>query len=138
MSKSDAFEAAILDLVFKGTAIANLADNAASSPLTNLVVHLHTADPGESGTQATNQATYGGYAAVNVARGAGWTRSITTISPTADILFPAWASGASNTITHFSVGNGTMIFYSGTVTPNISVSSGVQPKLSTNSTITED
>ena len=55
-------------------AIANLADNAASSPLTNLYVALHTADPGESGTQSTNEISYTSYARVAVARSsAGWT-----------------------------------------------------------------
>jgi hypothetical protein len=49
MSKSNAFENDLLKLIFNATAIANLADNAASSPLTNLYVSLHTADPGEAG-----------------------------------------------------------------------------------------
>ena len=57
MSKSDAFEADLLKLLFNATAIANVADNAASSPLTNLFVALHTADPGETGTQATIDST---------------------------------------------------------------------------------
>ena len=36
----------ILKLVFNATAWANYADNAASSPQTNVAVALHTADPG--------------------------------------------------------------------------------------------
>lgn len=48
--KGDTFENDVLKLIFNGTAIANLADNAASSPLTNLEVSLHTADPTDSGT----------------------------------------------------------------------------------------
>jgi len=38
MSKSNAFENSLLKLIFNATAIANLADNAATSPLTNLYV----------------------------------------------------------------------------------------------------
>src|SRR5690349_4653937 len=38
----------IMKLLFNATAITNIADNAASSPLTNLEVSLHTADPGEA------------------------------------------------------------------------------------------
>ena len=53
MSKGDTFESDLLKLIFNATAIANIADNAASSPLTNLFVPLHTADPGEAGSQTT-------------------------------------------------------------------------------------
>jgi hypothetical protein len=145
MSKSDAFEADLLKLIFNATPIANLADNASVAPLTNLSVALHTADPGEAGNQTTNEATYTGYARVNVARTAGgWTISgtaPTVATPVAAIVFPACTGGA-NTITHASVGptggGATEIYYSGTVTPNISVSNGVTPQLTTISTVSED
>src|SRR5437660_10228120 len=76
MSKSDTFEADILKLIFNATAIANLADNAAASPLTNISVALHTADPGETGNMTTSEATYTGYTRVSVARtSGGWTIS---------------------------------------------------------------
>ena len=76
MSKGDTFENDLLKLIFNATAIANLADNAATSPLTNLSVALHTADPGEGGTQATNETAYTGYARVSVARtSGGWIRA---------------------------------------------------------------
>src|SRR6266403_2144335 len=61
MSKSNTFENDCLKLVFNGTAIANIADNAASSPLTNLYLSLHTADPGEAGVQTTNECAYTAY-----------------------------------------------------------------------------
>ena len=51
MSKGNTFENDWMKLIFNATAIANIADNAASSPLTNLYVSLHTADPGETGDQ---------------------------------------------------------------------------------------
>ena len=51
MSKGNTFENDLMLLVFNATAIANLADNAGTSPLTNLYVSLHTADPGEAGNQ---------------------------------------------------------------------------------------
>lgn len=142
MSKSDTFENDLLKLIFQATAIANLADNASSSPLTNISVALHTADPGETGVQTTNEATYGAYARVSVARtSGGWSISGSTVTPVATISFAAATSG-TNTITHFSVGptggGATKIFYSGTVTPNIVVTSGVTPQLTTASTITED
>lgn len=142
MSKSDVFEADLLDLIFKGTAIANIADNAATSPLTVLYVSLHTADPGEAGTQTTSEISYTGYARQAVTRGAGWTRTGSSISPTTDVTFPASTGGTGGTITHFAVGTaltGTgKILYKGTYTPNQTVANGVQPRLLATTTITED
>jgi hypothetical protein len=142
MSKSNAFENSLLKLIFNATAIANLADNAASSPLTNLYVSLHTADPGEAGDQSTSEATYTSYARVAVLRtSGGWTVTNNSVSPVANIDFANCTAG-TNTITYFGVGTAAsgagVLYYSGTVTPSISVSSGVTPRLTTASTITED
>lgn len=142
MSKGNTYENDWLKLVFQATAIGNIADNAASSPLTNLYVSLHTADPGEAGDQTTSEATYTGYARVAVARTAGgWTVTANSVSPVAAINFGACTAG-TNTITHFGVGTATSgagkLLYSGTVTPNISVTAGVTPQLTTATAITED
>lgn len=141
-SKGDTYENDLLKLLFNATAIANVADNAASSPLTNLSWALHTADPGESGNQSTNEITYTSYARVSVARtSGGHTVTANSVSPAASVDFPA-GTGGSGTATHFSVGptggGATKIFYSGTVTPNIVTGNGIQPKLSTATAITED
>lgn len=144
MSKGDTLENKLLLMIFNANPIANLCDNAASSPLTVLWVALHTADPGEAGAQNTSEATYGGYLRTSVSRatnGSGWTVTTNSASPTAAVTFPACTAG-SNTVTHFSVGSASsgagILYYSGTVTPNLSVSSGVTPQLTTGSTITED
>lgn len=142
MSKSNTFENDWLLLIFNATAIANLADNAAASPLTNLAVALHTADPGEAGTQSTSEAAYTGYARVSVARtSGGWTVTANSVSPVATIGFAA-GTGGSGTVTHFSAGptggGATKIFYSGTVSPNIVTGNGITPQLTTASAITED
>lgn len=140
MSKSNAYETAMLELLFNATAIANIADNTATSPATTLTVALHTADPGEAGNQLTSEATYTSYARVTVARtSGGWTITGNSASPVATIAFPA-GTGGSGTVTHFSVGSGVSndMKYSGTVTPNIVTGNGVTPQLTTASTITED
>ena len=142
MSKSNALETDLLELLFNATAIANVADNAASSPITSVFASLHTSDPGEAGTQVTNEATYTSYARIGVIRtSGGWTITGNSVSPLADIDFPE-ATGGSETITHFGVGSllttAGVLWYSGTVTPNIVVSTGVTPRLTTASTITED
>jgi hypothetical protein len=135
MSKGNTFENDLLKLIFNATAIPNMADNAASSPLTNLEVALHTADPGEAGDQTTSEAAYTSYARVAVARtSGGWTVTTNSVSPVATISFPA-ATGGSETETHFSVGTahtGTgKILYSGAISPTIAVANGVTPQLTT-------
>ena len=138
--KSTTFENDYLKLVFTATAIANIADNAATAPLTALFVALHTADPTDAGTQTSNEAAYTGYARVSVARPAGWTVTASSVSPAAAINFPACTAGTA-VCTHFSVGvastGATKILYSGTISPSISVSAGVTPQLTTASTVTE-
>ena len=142
MSKGNTFENDLLKLLFNGTAIANIADNAASSPLTNIYVGLHEADPGEAGDQTTNEADYTSYARVAVARTTGgWTVTNNSVSPVANIDFPA-GTGGSGTVTHFSVGSASSgagkLWYSGTVTPNIVTGNGITPRLTTATAITED
>ena len=141
MGKNTTFSSSLLALIFNASAIAGLAQNNATSPLTNLYAALHTADPGATGNQSTSEATYTGYARVAVSRStAGWTVTSNSVSPAGTISFPA-CSGGSNTITNFSIGTASSgtgsILYSGTVSPNISVASGVTPQLTTASTVTE-
>lgn len=136
------FENDLLNLVLAAKPIANLADNASSSPIANICMALHTADPGETGSQTTSEATYGAYARVNVARSTlGWLITGSSASPISNVTFPACTSG-TNTITHASAGTASTgagkILYSGAVTPNLSISAGVTPRLTTASTITED
>lgn len=142
MSLSNAAENALLLLIFNATAWANYADNAASSPQTNIHTGLHTADPGEAGDMSTSEVAYTSYARTNVARsGGGWTITANSASPASTISFPA-GTGGSGTATHFSTGKtgggGAAILFSGTVTPNIVCGNGVTPQLSTSTTITLD
>lgn len=147
MSKGNTFETDFLALIFNASAIANIADNAAGSPLTNLYVSLHTADPGEAGDQTTSETAYTGYARIPVARtSGGWAVSspggVGTVSPVANIDFGQCTAAPGGAITFFAVGtlvSGTgKLLYSGTVTPNITMAVGVIPRLKPTSTITED
>jgi hypothetical protein len=146
VGKGDTFEADFLKLVFNATPIANLADNAATSPLANLFVALHTADPGETGDQTTSEATYTGYARVAVVRtSSGWTISGTNPSQAVNaaiINFGACTAG-SNTLTHFSVGVATSgaskILYGGPLTASLAVSAGITPSVAAGAlVVTED
>lgn len=142
--KTDVFENDFLRLIFNGTAIANIADNAASSPLTNLYMSLHTADPTDAAAsgQSTNETTYTGYARVAVARtSGGWTVTGNSVSPTATISFGTCSAGTA-TITHVGIGTASSgtgkMLMTGSLSPSISVSTGVVPQITTASTITED
>jgi hypothetical protein len=143
MSKGNTFENDLMKLFFQGTAIANLADNAASSPNTNLYVSLHTADPGESGSQTTSEASYTGYARVAVARtSGGWTVTNNSVTNAAAITFPQ-CTGGSNTISHFAVGTASSgagkILYKGELTASLAVSNLIIPEFASSTlTISEE
>ena len=142
MSKSDFIENALLLQIFNGTGITGLTDNTATAPLTNLYVSLHTADPGEAGTQTTSECTYTGYARVAVARtSSGWTVTGNSVSPVANIDFPE-ATGGAETATFLAVGYSASgagnIIYSGSLNPTISISAGVTPRIKTATTIAEN
>lgn len=142
MSISNTSETAIMALIFNATAWSNYADNAAASPQTNVHIGLHTADPGEAGDMTTSESAYTSYARVNVARtSGGWTVTANSVSPVANVDFPA-GTGGSGTVTHFSTGKtgggATAILFSGTVTPNIVTGNGVTPRLTTATAITLD
>jgi hypothetical protein len=142
MSKGNTFENDLLKLIFNATAIANIADNAASSPLTNLYVSFHTADPGEAGDQTTNEATYGSYARVAVARTTGgWTVTGNSVSPVANVEGVEATSG-SETLTHVAIGTASSgagkLLYKGALDASIAISAGVKPILGAGTVITED
>lgn len=143
MSKGNVFENDLLKLIFNGTAIALLADNAATTPLTSLYLSLHTADPGEAGDQSTSEISYTGYARVAVARtSGGWVVTNNSVSPAAEIAFPASTGGTGGTASHAAIGTaptGTgKVLYKGALTPTIAVANGVTPKIPVTSAITED
>lgn len=103
----DTFENDLAKLIYNATPIANLADNAAASPLTTISVALHTADPGEAGTQSTSEVTgYTGYARLTPARtSGGWTVTNNSISPAANLDFGQRTdNGAQIVATHWSTG----------------------------------
>jgi hypothetical protein len=134
------FAGDLLALIFNATTIANIAINATSSPITNIYVSLHTADPTSSSQQTTSEAAYTSYARVAVARtSSGWTQSSNTIVPVATISFPA-ATGGSETESYAGLGQAAsgsgLLFFAGAISPTIVVSNGVTPQLSTSSTLT--
>lgn len=143
MSKSNTFENDLLKLIFWGTAIANIADNAAAAPLTNLYISLHTADPGEAGNQATSEVAYTGYQRIAIIRtSSGWAITGGSVSPVVGIEFPEMTAGANGVATHAAIGTASTgagkILYSGALSPTITYEFGVKPRIPPSSTITEE
>lgn len=96
-----------------------------------LYVHLHTADPGEAGTGATNECAYDDYVRVGVTRDVtGWTICDADGTPNAagsafknaaEVTFPECGSGfvGTETATHGSLctASGQLLYKSALTTP---------------------
>lgn len=146
MAKSNTFENDLLKLIYNGTPIANLADNAATGALANLFFALHTADPGEAGDQTNSECAYVDYDRVSVARTTGgFTVTDNSVSPVAEVTFPQAGVGTTPEVaTHFSVGvaasGASKIIHRGPITTpaaGINISEAVTPELGTGTAITE-
>ena len=135
MSMTNAAEAALLDLLFLNIDWANIGDAAGlqnSAAAGSFYISLHTADPGEAGTQSTNEVSYTGYARVSVNRTAGgWTRSVSTVSNTSLVQFDQ-CTGGSATTTHFGIGTDLSgagnLLMKGALSASLSISNGIQPQ----------
>lgn len=128
MSKGNTAENDVINLIFNATLASHLGVLSTTGNA-NLYVALHTADPGEGGSQTTSECAYGSYARQAVARsGSGWTVSGNAAENAATISFPECSSG-SETVTHVSIGTlssgAGQIVYSGALNASRSVSSGI-------------
>lgn len=146
MSKTNTWENELLLLVFNNTAVEDIGDEnglGASETAGSLYVSLHTADPTEAGNQTSNEADYGSYARVAVARSdSGWTVSGNQVTNAATISFPQCTAG-ENTITHVgigtaSAGEGKLLYY-GALGSSLAVSANITPTFNSSGlSITED
>ena len=132
---TNAFEDAILSLIFTNADAANIGDATGlrgSSTAGVFYISLHTGEPGETGTQTTSEANYTDYARESVARStAGWTVTSGTCDNDAAITFTV-ASGGSSSVTHFGIGSdasgtGNLFIY-GATSGTLAVSTGITPE----------
>ena len=136
MSKSNWLENQFLANLFNNSSLGYASD-------TTYYVALHSSDPGEAGTQETNEISYTGYARVGVARNSGgFTVSGATVTNAAQIQFPI-CTGGTATATHFSVGRASSgageVFYKGALNSSLSISNNIQPQFAASAlSITED
>ena len=140
-AKTDAWENALLLLLFNNTNAANIGDATGLRGATTagqLFLSLHTADPGEAGNQSTSEVAYTSYARVGINRASGaggFTVTGNSVSPaTQPTSFPA-ATGGTATATHFGIGTASsgagVLLYRGALSASIAISSGVTPQLTT-------
>ena len=137
MPKSNASAIDFLNKTFKATALP-------WDGVSNLEIHLHTANPDVTGITTSFEATYTGYSAsapYQVARTAGgWTLTSQTMSNVAAIEF-GLCSGGTNAITYVSIApaGSTEILYVGALSSGgVSVSTGIQPRFAIGAlTVTE-
>lgn len=125
MSASNYLETAFAEQIFEKTPIPGLEAGDA-----NLYFALHTADPGEGGTQATSEADYTGYGRVAVARlAAQWTVASGQGSNVNPVTF-GQATAGSNNVTHYSVGlaDGTLLWVAQLSAP-LAVTAGITPEI---------
>lgn len=133
-SLTNAAETDLLELLFNNTTWANIGDATGlvgSTAAGSFYVSLHTADPGETGDQTTNECDYTSYARVAVARtSGGWTISGDNCSNTAAINFPT-CTGGSNTATHAGCGTASSgagnLITKGALAAARAISSGITP-----------
>lgn len=140
--KGNTNASSFLKLLFQAVNWANVADNTATAPLTNLFVSLHTASPGATGSQTTSEAAYTGYARVAVVRTAsGWSIAGQTISNVAAITFPQSSSGPEIE-THAGIGTlvsgAGVLLYFGQLTASLTVNNLISPQFAVSQlTVTE-
>jgi hypothetical protein len=139
-AKFNDFENLVIKYVFNNTTSAVFP----TTGTTVMSLQLHTANPGETGDTATSECAYTGYARVAVERSAvGWGISGNTATLLNIAAFPANAGVTTEAITHFSIGTSTVLgttarsLYFGTVTPNITCSPGVTPRLTSATVVSE-
>lgn len=137
MSKSNTFENELLAHIFQNANIANIGDATGlrgSTAAGSIFASLHTADPGEAGTAATNEISYTGYVRRPIVRSAsGFTVTGNVVTQVADIDFPKMTGGTGGTVTHFAyvkeVSGASVVLYKGAMNTAIAVTTNVTPRL---------
>jgi hypothetical protein len=136
MAATDAFETALLTLLFNNTGIANIGDASglpASATPGSTQLSLHSTTLTDASTLLTsNELTYTGYARQTQARSSGgWTVSGDTASNAALIQFGEMTAGGPQTATHLGLGfiaTGDVLRLHTTTTADLVINNGVNPQ----------
>lgn len=147
MSKTNVFENDIQKLIFQNIGISLIGDATGILPSAaagSLYLSLHTADPGEAGSaQTISETGYTGYARKAVVRSAaGFVVTGEVVNPAADQDFPACTAAPGADCTFFGIGTAASgagkLLYSGSISPTIAMTVGTIPRLTSQTSISED
>ena len=135
MSATNAFETSLLGLIITNVAAANVGDAGGLLPSATAGVFwisLHTADPGEAGTQTSSESAYTNYARQDEARNTTqWTVTGNTADNDNAIAYPTGGATGS-LVTHFGLGSASSgagnLFLYGALTASLQVNSGITPE----------
>jgi hypothetical protein len=146
-SKKDAFETAILQLIFNNTNLANIGDSTGlrgSSTAGNFYIALFKDGTEPSDSAQGTECDYTGYARKDVVRSSGgWTVASGACSNTAAITFAQCTAG-SNTAGAFAICKADVegvndAIYWGELTSPLAISSGITPEFAAGDLdVTED
>lgn len=139
MSKSNAFENDLMLCIFNNANMAGIGDATGlrgSTAAGSLYISLHTADPGEAGTQATSEAAYTGYVRLGLARtAANFNVTANAVNLVNNLEFGNCTAAPGVPLTHFAIGvdaaGAGKVLYKGTLTPNVTMAVGVVPRMTT-------
>jgi hypothetical protein len=143
MAMNDNLISGLLNLFLENVAFANVGNAGGLQPSSAaglLYFSLHTADPGAGGSQNTNEVAYTGYARASLGRASGnFVVTGTQWALAAALNFPACTGGTATAAfagIGFDLTGAGELYWSGAVTPNLSIASGLTPQLTTASYFT--
>lgn len=132
----------VLNLMYRAAAWANVADNAASAPLTNVYVALHTATlTAATNSQAENEVAYTNYARQAVARSTGWSAGSGGSTNNAALLQFPQSGATGDTLAAVSTGTtvsgATAVWHYGTLNSPITIgaSASITPQFLANALV---
>jgi hypothetical protein len=140
MGKSTAASNSILALIYNAVAWANMADNAATAPLANIYIGLHTGPVAAGDSQTVNEATYGAYARLAIPRTtSGFTVPSGGVTRNTALAQFLECTSGSNAITNVSTGvtpsGAGAVLHSGALSAARTVSAGIQPQFAANALV---
>lgn len=142
MSATDDFVQSLLELLFLNTDFTNIGDSGGllgSAAAGSYYLSLMTSDPGTSGVQTTNEATYAGYARIAIPRtSSGFVRSGNAVLLTSDRVFADATGGDGQVLRYAGLGTaasgaGRLLLY-GALSPIITVATGKAPRIKSSTT----
>lgn len=134
MPKATSICNSIVNIMYRAVAWANVADNAATSPATNVRISLHSATPlAATGLQNENESTYTNYARVAQSRNTtDWAAPSGGQLSNANLLQFPQCGVTGQTVTHVGTGPGasgaTPLWHFGALNSALAIANGITPQ----------